>query len=351
MDIIINELAAIPTLRDIDLNYLKHSSHIGNLDAFSNLHKIRIQVATFCPHNVTDELAKLVAQCPSLTDLDIRIEGGSNMPQLFKVLDSTGKPLSLRHLGIDRMGVPPGCFSVIGKLRSLQSLHIHRFSSNNVVSEVTIWDILLKEKIYIQDLSTDVADDSLLRYISSFHGMRKFSIAGFPSPLFDPIAILQIMITHHAESLTELCMLDPILSEKVINLLSSIKNIRYFGVQLQFSCNYPSTVVSVSSGQYVLFTALTGSGPRNLLFGLVQKYFRNCNGSFSMRRGYMEVGRNMRFHYQTRESMKPLLNTNSITSLLLPLRLNVKVEFTFHTKTRRRGPSLTPTTPRILLPR
>ena len=254
MDSIIYELAAIPTLQDINLNYLKYSSHIGNLDAFSNLHKIRIQVASFGPNKVILELGKLLAQCPGLTDLDISIDTEDKISQLFQFLDQTGKPLSLRHLRMDQVTVSPDCLKLaIGNLRSLQSLHIHRFSSNGM--GYTIWDILRKEKIYIQNLSTDATDDSFLRYLSSFHGLRKFSIIiRYSSPKFDPSTILQIMISHHSESLTELSLAgsgshwhisDLILSENLINLLSPVKNLQYFGLQLHTAPCYISNIVSV----------------------------------------------------------------------------------------------------------
>ena len=164
MDSIIHELAAIPTLRDINLNYLSNSSHIGNLSALSNLHKIRVKVFRLGPEKIILELGKLLAQCPSLTDLDISITIEDNMSQLFQFLNQTGKPLSLRHLRMNRLLISPDCLkSAIENLRCLQSLHVLGFSYNGMVSGATIWDVLRKERIHIQNLSTDVADDSLLR--------------------------------------------------------------------------------------------------------------------------------------------------------------------------------------------
>ena len=93
---------------------------------------------------------------------------------IFKFLNQAEKSLSLRNLKLERV-----TFSIdrllkrIGDLRSLQSLHIHKFSTKNMVSGVTIWDILRKERIHLQDLSTDAADDSLLCYLTSFHGSRR----------------------------------------------------------------------------------------------------------------------------------------------------------------------------------
>ena len=296
MDSIIYELAAIPTLRDINFNYLDKSSHVGNLEAFSNLHKIRVQIASFGLEVIPD-LGKLLAQCPGLTDLDISLEESKdNMSQLFQSLDQTRKPLSLRHLRMNRMTVSPDSLKLtIGNLRSLQSLHIYRFSSNGMGH--IIWDILREERIFIQNLSTDTASDSLLRYLSSFHGMRKFSIIKYRSLQFDFITILQTMIPHHAESLTEFSMLagseswisesDLILTENLVNLLSSAKNLQYFGLQLHNSRCYISIIVSLScNGQHILFITLTRFRPRNLLFKLVQKYSRNCNGFFFILHGW-----------------------------------------------------------------
>ena len=270
IDSIIYELAAIPTLRDINLQYLKYSSHIGNLDAFSNLHKIRVQITSFGLGKAIIECGKLLAQCPGLIDLDISIEGypQDNMAQLFQFLDQTGEPLSLRHLRFDGITVTPDCLKLtIGNLRSLQSLHIYRFSSNGMGHN--IWDILRKERIYIQNLSTDAADDSLPLYLSSFHGMRKFSIIKYSSLQFDPIAILQSMIPHHAESLTEFSMLagsgsqssdQIVFSENLINLLSSVKNLQYIGLQLHILPCYISIIVGVfCNGQHILFITLTRS--------------------------------------------------------------------------------------------
>ena len=253
-------------MRDINLNYLASpkacASHFGNLGEFSNLHKIRVQVFSFGLHKLILELGKLLARCPGLTDLDISIKdfyygfiGASaldtTMSKLFRFLDKNGKPLSLRNLRMDGMSVSPRCMELgIRNLRSLQSLHIYEFSSNGL--EHTIWDALRKERIYIQSLSTDAADDSLLRYLSSFQGMRKFSLVKYSFPQFDPIFLLQILIPHHVESLTELsvlegskCQFKLIWSENLVNLLSSFKNLQYFGVQLHLAASYISIIVGV----------------------------------------------------------------------------------------------------------
>ena len=289
MDSIINEIAAIPTLRDINLNYLRGSYHIGNLGPFSNLHKLRIKVADFGLDKFILELGKLLAQCPGLTDLDITMVAfEDNASQLFQILDQTGKSLSLRHLKMDGMTFSPDCLKLaIGNLRSLQTLHIYRFSSG-IVSEPTIWDILRKERIYVQNLSTDTADDSLLRYLSSFQGMRKFSIMKYSSLRFDHTTILQIMIPHHAESLTEFSVLagtesqipELILSENLVNLLSSVKNLQYFGLQLHLDFqihlapSYISMIVSVfCNDQYILFITLTRSRSQESIIQICTRTF------------------------------------------------------------------------------
>ena len=241
---------------------------------FSNLHKIRVQVVNFGLHKLIFELGKLLARCPGLTDLDIYIEdvyyedffGESaldTMSKLFRFLDKTGKPLSLRNLRMNGLSVSPRCMELgIRNLRSLQSLHIYKFSSTTSSGlEHTIWDVLRKERIYIQSLSTDAADDSLLRYLSSFNGMRKFSLIKYSFPQFDPISLLQIMIPHHAESLTELSVLEGsecqfrlIWSENLVNLLSSFKNLQYFGVQC-----YSSIIVGVFCNVNIFVSSLTRS--------------------------------------------------------------------------------------------
>ena len=266
MDSIIDELAAFPTLRDINLNYLSDSSHIGNLEAFSNLHKICVKVHRSGPEKVILELGKLLAQCPGLTDLDVSVSfDQDNMSQLFQFLNQTGKPLSLRHLRMNGVTFFPDCLKLaIGNFRSLQSLHIHRFS-NGTVPGATIWDILRKERIHIQILSTDAADDSLLRYLSSFHGLRKFSMIRYMYLQPDPITILQTMIPHHVESLTELSMFAGsesqmsvlVLPENLISLLSSVKDLQHFGLQLHVFSSYISIIVSVfCNGPYILFIRL-----------------------------------------------------------------------------------------------
>ena len=272
IDSIINELAAIPTLRDINLNYLRYASHFGNLDAFSNLHKIRVQGASLGIDKFILDLGKLLAQCPGLTDLDISIESfyesdSNNMSQLFRFLDQTEKPLSLHNLRMDGISVSPDFSELaIGNLRSLQSFHIYRFSSNG--TGYTIWDIFRKERIYIKSLSTDAADDSLLRYLSSFHGMRKFSLIKYSFLQFDiSLQVLQNMIPHHVESLTELSMLagpncriiNLFWSENLVNLLSSFKNLQYFGLQLHVTACYISIIVGVFCNVYILFITLTRS--------------------------------------------------------------------------------------------
>jgi hypothetical protein len=251
-DSIINELAAIPTLRDINLNYLSDSSHVGNLDAFSNLRKIRVRAAGCGPDELTLELGKLLAHCPGVTDLDIFIEEESenSISQLFQFLDQTGKPHSLRHLTMEGLKTSDCSKLANGNLQFLQSLHIYRFASR-IVIEPTIWDILRKERIHIQNLSTDVSDlltdDSFLRYLSSFHGLRKFTII---SPLYRYVAILQVMVSYHADSLTELTMLQRqssignLMTDDFISIISSFKNIQYFGLDLSH-LSYRSIVVSV----------------------------------------------------------------------------------------------------------
>ncbi|KAF8814228.1 hypothetical protein BYT27DRAFT_7250270 [Phlegmacium glaucopus] len=259
MEYIINELAAIPTLRDINLNYLRYARHIGNLTTFSNLHKIRVRV-DLGPGGVILELGKLLAQCPALTDLDISI--GDDMSQLFQFVDHAGKPLSLHHLSMDQLAVSPDCFkSAVRNFRCLQSLHLHRCSSSHSVgSRPTIWDILIEESIYIRNLSTDAVDDSLLRYLSSYEGLRKFSsiveydLISSPNQVH-PINILRAMIPHHAESLAELDILEsstdqiidwsPPFSKNLINLLSSFNNLRHFAHQLHLAPCYISMIESV----------------------------------------------------------------------------------------------------------
>ena len=242
-DTIINELAAIPTLRDINLNYLKDSSHIGNLDAFSNLRKICVRTAGCGLDELILELGKLLAHCPGLTDLDIFIEKESedSMSQFFQ----TGIPHSLRHLTMNGLKTSDCSKLAIGNLRSLQSLHIYRFAEPN------IWDILRKEGIFVQNLSTDASDiltpDPFFRYLSSFQGLRKFSII---SSLLRHIPILQVMVAYHADSLTELNMLQrpsPLgnpMSDDFISIITSFKNLQYFGLEL-CAFNYESIVVSV----------------------------------------------------------------------------------------------------------
>ena len=264
------------------------------------------------------------------------------MSQLFQFLDQTGKPLSLRNLRLDGMTVSPHCMELgIENLRSLQSLHIYKFSSNGM--EHPIWDILRKERIYIKSLSTDAADDSLLRYLSSFHGMRKFSLIKYSFLQFDPISLLKIMIPHHVESLTELSVLEGldcqsklIWSENLVNLLSSFKNLQYFGVQLHVAACYISIIVRVFCNVNILFITLTRSS-RDLLFRLVQKYFLNFSASISILRRWYGL-RNARFCHQPRSSMMPLLNTNLTIPPLLLLKLNVKGGFIFHAMTRQQGP-------------
>ncbi|KAF8814225.1 hypothetical protein BYT27DRAFT_7250266 [Phlegmacium glaucopus] len=123
------------------------------------------------------------------------------MSPLFQFVDHAGKPLSLHHLSMGQVVVSPDCFkSAIRNFRSLQSLHLHRCSSSHGVgSRPTVWDILIEESIYIRNLSTDAVDDSLLRYLSSFEGLRKFSIIiGYDfissSSQVHPINILRAMI-------------------------------------------------------------------------------------------------------------------------------------------------------------
>ena len=249
---------------------MESSSHIGNLRAFSNLHKIRIQVTCFGLDKVILELEKLLTQCPGLADLDISVIGlKDNESQLPRFLvPKTGEPLSLRHLRMDGITVSPGCLKLaIGNLRSLHSLHIHRYLWTWTHMGPTIWDILRTEKLYIRNLSTDAPDNSFLRYICSFNGLRKLSITKrYPSYPLDPNAILQIMIPHHAESLTEVNMqaaslslvIFPILPENLINTLSSFKNIQYFGLQLHFAECYISIIVcAFCNTQYVSFIILT----------------------------------------------------------------------------------------------
>ena len=258
MDSIISELAAIPTLQEINLNYFENSTQIGNLDAFSNFHKIRVQVAKFGPDKVILELGKLLSKCPGLTELDISVDDiEENMSQLFQCLDQTGKPLSLSHLGMDGLKVTPNCFKLaIGNLRSLQSLHIHRFSRPWSLRGDTIWDILRIERVHIQDLSTDCPDKSCLRYLCSFNGLRKLSIMtrGSHHTLNNPNPILQTVIPHHTESLTELIMraasprlVVVISSETITSVLSPVKNLQYFALQLVFAgtVDYDSVIVSV----------------------------------------------------------------------------------------------------------
>jgi hypothetical protein len=264
---------------------LKYSSHIGNLDAFSDLHKIRVHVASFGLGKFILELGKLLAQCPGLTDLDISIEGSPSdiTSQLFQFLDQIGKPLSLLNLKMNGMAVSLDCLELaIGNLRSLQSLHIYRFSSLGMPVDLTIWDILRKERIYIRDLSTDTADDSLLRYLSSFQGIRKFSIIKYSVLQSDHITILRTLIPHHAESLTELSVLagsgsqipDLILSENLVNLLSSFKNLQHLGLQLHSVPSYISIIVGVfCNGQYILFITLTRSRSQGSIIQTCTKIF------------------------------------------------------------------------------
>ena len=203
---------------------------------------------------------------------------------IFKLLNRAEKSLSLRNLKLERV-----TFSIdrllkrIGDLlRSLQSLHIHKFSTKSMVSGVT----MRKERIHLQDLSTDAMDDSLFRYLTSFHGLRKFSsFIGHGDHQSNHITILQTMIPYHAESLTKLNMrggsesqisdLTASVSGNFINLLS-VKNLQYFGLQLHIAPCYISIIVSVfCNGQYIVHHThpVIGSDPGTYYSDLYTKIF------------------------------------------------------------------------------
>jgi hypothetical protein len=87
---------------------------------------------------------------------------------------------------------------------------------------------------------TDGCCGRLIPYLSSFHEFSSFIGDGDHSPILSP-SVLQT-IPHHAESLTELNMQGGSknqISDLTVcpgsNLLSSVKDLQYFGLQLHIS--------------------------------------------------------------------------------------------------------------------
>jgi hypothetical protein len=235
-----NALKTLPNLRVLLLG-------ITNCKFPFPLHDLSgIQEISICDisenHNaeIFDNVAKLVAQSPKITSIDImsysRYFGEpdhlcQSLHQIFKHYPQSSVPLRLRHLSLKACFVKLDDLTLphLQHLTSLSLLNIENPDNrrsrweNNEPSELPltkeqqtygsslddIWKALTFSGIYLEELALDVVVPSFLEYLASYSGLKKLRLTadGFRDGYSSDSMATQFFSTpfiNHVQSLEDL---------------------------------------------------------------------------------------------------------------------------------------------------
>lgn len=209
--------------RNKSLSYLSLYLTFGfdaSILRFDLLHDLkRVVISGTCesfPPSVVKRLGKCISQSPEMNSIDIdrsMCRLGSDIPSLHCLLGSSPR-IRLKHLGLqswytrfDNITLPHLQF-----LKSLTLLNIfappyddHPYSST--IAE--IWSALRINKIYLERISTDAMDASLIEYLASYSGLTRLYLKNITGPdhlSSDQLAELffDSALTSHSSTLEDL---------------------------------------------------------------------------------------------------------------------------------------------------
>ncbi|ESK84097.1 hypothetical protein Moror_11439 [Moniliophthora roreri MCA 2997] len=188
--LVINTIATLPLLSNLSLEFVwnYHKPHASplNLSPFHNLKSFSLK-GSFrdLEENVLRPIRGLLKNNADLStlSLDFTKSSSSTEADLDQFITSwSPKVLAKANLKHLRLGLFQGTLtpSSLSHLRSLSSLEL--LDARMVVS-ANIWDALHQEKIHLREIVVPAVNDSFLRYIGSYSGIRKLHYHSVGAPI------------------------------------------------------------------------------------------------------------------------------------------------------------------------
>lgn len=186
-----NALARICTLTYLNLHLsFGFDASTLRLDRLHGLKRIVISGSCDSFHEyIVKPLGECISQCPEMNSIDvdtIQWHTDTDVPTLHSLIGKAPL-LRLGHLGLhswctrfDSVTLP--------HLRFLKSLTLinnrDRSYNNDTLASVTdgIWSGLQANKIYLERISTDVVDTSLIEYLASYSGLTRIYLKNVKIP-------------------------------------------------------------------------------------------------------------------------------------------------------------------------
>ncbi|KAK7043931.1 hypothetical protein VNI00_008097 [Paramarasmius palmivorus] len=249
--LVINTISTHPSLSNLSLEFVwnYHKPHASplNLTPFRNLKSFSLK-GSFrdLEDNVLRPLRGLLKNNADLSSLSLNFTKSalSSSADLDQFITSwSPKSLAkskLKHLrlGLFQGNLTPSSISHLRSLTSLELLDVRMVFSN-------IWDALHQENIYLREISVPAVNDSFLRYISSYSGIRKlhYHSLGAPIEVVDNSMadmLYDQVLPRHAETLEDLALHSSFegrwsVGERNLGALQSCTELRSLGLSINRS--------------------------------------------------------------------------------------------------------------------